>query len=120
MIMIVIVIAITHLLAYRALVTSVITPGLVLLSDISIRVSPTATGAGVLIIASAAADALGPASGVLIIVATAAFGISTMLVGAAARSGSVCHCVLCLLCRFTLGVTALNVQGIHASSPFII
>jgi hypothetical protein len=93
-----------------ALVTAVIAPGLVPLVHISIGVSPTATGAGVLIIAAAAAAALGPATGVLIIAAaaaaamgpatgvliiaaTAAFGISRRLAGAAARSGSVCHCV---------------------------
>jgi hypothetical protein len=119
-IVIVIVIVITHLLVIRALVTAVIAPGLVPLADISIGVSPTATGAGVLINAAAAAAALGPATGVLIIAATAAFGISTTLAGAAARSGSVSHCVRCMLCRFALGVSALHVHGIHGSSPFII
>jgi len=71
-IVIVIVRAITHLLAFRALVTTVITPGLVPLVDISIAVSPMATGAGVLIIAAASVATLGPATGDLIIAATAA------------------------------------------------
>jgi len=89
---IVIVIAITHLLAFRALVTANIAPGLVPLSAIFIGVSPMATGAGVLMIIAAAA-ALGPATGILISVAIAASGFSRTVVGAAARSGSVCHSV---------------------------
>jgi hypothetical protein len=73
-VVILIVIAITHLLAFQPLITPDITPGLVLLADLSIGVCPTATGAGVLIIAAAAAAAaaLGPATGVLIIGAAAA------------------------------------------------
>ena len=112
---IVIVIAITHPLAIRAPVTAIIAPGLVPLSAIFIEVSPTATGAGVLMIIAAAA-ALGPATGILIGAATAASGFSRTVAGAAARSGSVCHSVHCmLLCRFALGVSALHVHGIHSS-----
>jgi hypothetical protein len=79
---IVIVIAITHLLALRALVTAIIAPGLVPLSAIFIGVSPTATGAGVLMIIGAAA-ALGLTTGILISAATAASGLSRTVVGAA-------------------------------------
>jgi hypothetical protein len=68
---ILIVIAITHLLAFRALVTAIIAPGLVPLSAIFIGVSRTATGAGVVMIIGAAA-ALGSATGILISAATAA------------------------------------------------
>jgi hypothetical protein len=101
---IVIAIAISHLLAFRALVTAIIAPRLVLLSAILIGVSPTATGARVLMIIAAAA-ALGPATGILISAATAASGFSRTVVGAAARSRSVSHSVRCmLLCRFALGV----------------
>jgi hypothetical protein len=75
---------------------------------------------GVLIIAAAAAAALGRATGVLFIAATAAFRNSRMLAGAAARSGSVWHCVRCILCRFALGVSALHVHRIHGSSPCIL
>jgi hypothetical protein len=104
-IVIIIVIAITRLLAFGAIITAVSAPGLVPLSDISIGVSPTATGAGVLIMAAAAAGALGPATGVLIIAATAVFGISRTHAGAAGTSGSISHCVRCMLCRFVLGVS---------------
>jgi hypothetical protein len=108
--LIVVIIAVTHLLAFRALVTAMITPELVLLSAIFIGVSPTATGAGVLIIIVAAA-ALGPATGILISPATAASGFSKTVAGAAAGSGSNCHSVRCmLLCRFVLGVSALHVN----------
>jgi hypothetical protein len=47
-------------------------------------------------------------------------GLSGTLAGAAVRSGSVCHCVRCMFCRFVVGVSALHVHGIHGSSPFII
>jgi len=69
----------------------------------------------------AAAATLGPATGILISAATAASGFSRTVAGAAARSGSVCYSVRCmLLCRFALGVSALHVHGIHGSSLFII
>ena len=114
------VIAITHLLAFRALVTAIIAAGLVSLSAIFIGASPTATGAGALLIIAAAA-ALGPATGMLISVATAASGFSRTVPGATARSGSICHSVRCmLLCRFMLDDSALHVHGIYGLSPFII
>jgi len=118
--LIIIVIAITHLLAFQGLDTAIIAPGLVPFWAISIGVSPTATSAGVLMIIVAAA-ALGPATGISISAATVASGLSGTVAGAAARSGSVCHSVRCMLpCRFALGVSALHVNGIHGSSPFII
>ena len=43
---IVFIITITHLLAFQALITAIITPGLMPSSAIDIGVSPTATGAG--------------------------------------------------------------------------
>ena len=60
---IVIVIAITQALAFRVLDTAIIAPGLMSLSANFIRVSPTATGARVLIIIVAAAS-LGPTTGI--------------------------------------------------------
>jgi len=71
---IVIIIWIIHLLAFWAYVIAIITPRLVTLSDIAIRVSPMATGSWVSITAATVAAALGPATGVGIIVATAATG----------------------------------------------
>jgi len=69
----------------------------------------------------AAAAALGPATVIGISVATAASRFSRTVAGAAARSGSVCHSVHCmLLCRSALGVSALHVHGIHGSSPLIL
>jgi hypothetical protein len=117
---IIILIAITHLLVFRDVVTDNIYPGLVPLSAIFVGLSPTATCAGVLMII-AAAVALGPATGILISVATAASGFSRTGVDAAARSSSGCHSVHCmLLSRFALGVSALHVHGIHGLSLFII
>jgi hypothetical protein len=46
----------------------------------------------------AAAAALGPATGNLISAATAATGMSEMVAGAAARSGSVCHFCCTVAC----------------------
>jgi len=116
---IVIVIAITHLFAFRALVTTIIVLGPVRLSAISIRVSSTASGAGILTIIEAAA-AQGFATGILISAATAASGFTRTVAGVAARSRSICHSALCmLLCRFELDISALDVQGIHGLSPFI-
>jgi len=83
---IVIIITITHLQAFQDLVTAIIALRSVPLSAIFIGVSPIATGAGGLMIIAAAA-ALGPATGILISVATAASRLSRMLVGAAVRSG---------------------------------
>jgi hypothetical protein len=89
-VIILIVIAITHLLAFQPLITPDIAPGLVPLADLSIGVCPTATGAGVLIIAAAAAATLGPATGVLIIApaAAAALGPATgvLIIAAAAAA----------------------------------
>jgi hypothetical protein len=85
-----------------------------------IGVSPTATGAGVLMMLAAAA-ALGPATGIEISVASAASGYCRTVQGAAGRSGSVCHCVHCmLLYRYALGVSAMHVHEIDGLSPFII
>ena len=67
---ILIVIAITLLLGFPALVIAINAPRWIPLSDISIGVCPMAAGAGVLIIAPAAAAALGPATGDLTMVAT--------------------------------------------------
>jgi len=79
-----------------------------------------ATGTRVLMIIETAA-AQGPANGILISADTAAYGFSRTFTGGAARSGSICHSVRCiLLCRFALGVSALHVHRIHGSSPFII
>jgi hypothetical protein len=42
----------------------------------------------------------------LIFAATDTSGFFRILAGAAARSGSICHCVCCmLLCRFALSVS---------------
>jgi len=67
--LIVIVITTTHLLGFKAIITAIIPPGLIPLSDISISVGLTAFCAGVLIIADTSAAALEPATGVLIIAA---------------------------------------------------
>jgi hypothetical protein len=83
-IIMVIVIKITHLLAFRALVTTIIAPRFVPLSDISCGVSPTATSAVVLIIGAATATTLGPDTGVFIIAAIADSGNFTTLAGAPA------------------------------------
>ena len=81
--------------------------------------SPTPSGAGILVLIEAAA-ALGPATVILIISATAASRFSRTVVGDAARSHSICHSACCmLLCRFELGVSALHGQGIYGWSPFI-
>jgi hypothetical protein len=119
-IVIVIVITISHLLAFRALITAIITPGWVPLSTSFIAVSAMATGAGVLTIIVTAA-ALAPATGIFISTATAGSGFSRTVAGAAARSGSVCHSVHCmLLCRFALVELDLHIHGMHGLSQFII
>ena len=84
------------------------------LLDISIGVGPTATCAGVLLIAAAAAAAVEPATGVMIIAVTATSRISRMLVGAVARCCSVFHCVRRLLCRFALPACTLQLHGIDS------
>lgn len=71
-------------------------PGLVSLSAITIGMSPMATGARVLVFIAAAA-VLGPATGIFISAATAAWRLSRTVAGAAARWGSICHSVRCML-----------------------
>jgi hypothetical protein len=71
-IVIVIVIAITHQLAFQTLIPAIIATCFVPLSDMSIRVSSKATAVEVLIIMTDAAAAMGSATGNLIIAATAA------------------------------------------------
>ena len=63
---------------------AVLATGLLPLLDICVPVSPKVTGAGVLIIVAASATILGPATGVLVCVATAPSTICRKLVGAAA------------------------------------
>jgi hypothetical protein len=72
---IVVVITNAHLLTFPAHVTTIIAPGLMPRSAMCIGVSSTATGAGVLLITAAAAAML-PASGMLITLAIAVSGLS--------------------------------------------
>jgi len=76
------------------------------------------TGTWDLIIGAAAAAALGSATGVLIIATTAASGIFWMLVGAAARSGTVCNCWHSILCWFGSDVSTLQIHGFLDLSRF--
>jgi len=78
--MIIVALIITHLLAFRAVITTIITFQYVLLSAIPDRVDLTAPGGGVLIIL-ASAVAKGPAAGILIYAATAASEFCRMVVG---------------------------------------
>jgi len=106
-------IPITHMLLFWAFVSTIIATGLVSQWDNFIPVTARATGTGILTIAAAAAATPGHSTGGLITVVMAASRLSTMLVGAAARSCSVCQCGHCMLCRFASGVPALHPQEIH-------
>jgi len=117
---IIIIIAITHLLDFWALITNITAPRVVPLLDSSTEDSRKANGTGVSIIAVAAVAPLWSATAVSVIVATAGSGLSRMLGGADARSGSICHCVCCMLGSLALGVSALHVLGIHSYLLFII
>lgn len=118
--LIIITIAITHLLASCILITPVIALELLPSSDSFIIVSWKAPGAGVLIIAAAAAATLGPTTVDLIIVATAVFRIARTHPGTDARCGSVCNCVHCILCRVRLRVSALHPHGSYGSLRLIV
>jgi len=114
-------ITITYLWAIWALCSITIIPWLVLLSTIYFTVYPIATSIRVLkTTAAAAATSLGPAMVHVIITGTAAWTISTIHGGIAGRSGSVPHCVCCILCRFASHASTVHVHVMHSSSWLLI
>jgi len=108
-----VVIIISHLLAFWIIISTIIILELVSLLDIFIRLSSIATGTGALITAAGLVTILGPATGIWILVFTFVSECSRIHVGATARSGYNCDCVYCiLLCSIALCKSALHVQGI--------